>query len=77
MPIRIDDNVISLDGHCAIEEAESLHEALRAIEQPIFDVAQTITLHTAIVQLVMTSRGKVRGVPSDRVLAACFCNRLL
>jgi hypothetical protein len=77
MPIRIDDNVISLDGHCAIEEAESLHEALRAIEQPVFDLAHTSTLHTAIVQLIMTSPGKVRGLPSDRVLAACFCNCLL
>jgi hypothetical protein len=74
MAIRIDDNIISIDGHCAIEEAEPLFETLRTIEEPIFDLTQTKTLHTSIVQLVLASSAKVRGMPSDKVLAACFRN---
>ena len=38
MPFRIDDNVISLDGHCSVEEAQPLFEALRGVDEPIFDL---------------------------------------
>ena len=76
MAIHIDDNIISIEGHCPIEEAEPLFETLRGIEDPIFDLSGAKTLHTSIVQLVLASSGKVRGLPSDRVLASCFrkCN---
>ncbi len=76
MPFRIDDDVISLDGHCPIEEAQPLFEALRGLDEPIFDLGGTQTLHTAIVQLILASPGSVRGTPADRWLAACFRDRL-
>jgi hypothetical protein len=44
------------------------------IEEPIFDLTRTKTLHTSIVQLVLASSAEVRGMPSDKVLAACFRN---
>ncbi|MCW6511557.1 hypothetical protein [Lichenifustis flavocetrariae] len=75
MPIRTEDSLIALDGHCTIEEAEALFEILRGIEEPVFDLAATNTLHTAIVQLIMASSGVVRNIPDDPVLAACFHNR--
>ena len=75
MPIRTDDTLIGLDGHCTIEEAEALFEILRTIDEPVFDLAATVTLHTAIVQLIMASRGVVRNIPNDPVLAACFRDR--
>jgi hypothetical protein len=74
MTIIIDDNVVSIEGHCPIEEAEPLFETLRTIDEPIFDLTRTKTLHTSIVQLVLASSAKVRGMPSDKVLAACFRN---
>jgi hypothetical protein len=77
MAIRQDENIISLVGHCAIEEAESLFEALRATEDPIFDLAEATSLHTAIVQIIMASSGKVRGVIANPVLAACLRERTL
>jgi len=77
MPFTIDGDVISLDGHCPIEEAQPLFDALRAVDEPIFDVSRTLSLHTAIVQLILASAGGVRGAPADRWLAACFRDRVL
>jgi hypothetical protein len=72
MAINIQDNVIAIEGHCPIDEAEPLFETLRGIEDPIFDLSQATTLHTAIVQLVLASSARIRGMPSDKVLASCF-----
>jgi hypothetical protein len=77
MPYRIDDDVISLDGHCSIEEAQPLFDALRDVDEPIFDLEHAQTLHTAVVQLILASTGRVRGAPADRWLAACLRDRLL
>jgi hypothetical protein len=76
MPFTLDDDVISLDGHCPIEEAQPLFEALRAVDEPIFDVSRALSLHTAIVQLMLASAGAVRGAPADLWLAACFRDRV-
>jgi hypothetical protein len=77
MPFTIDGDVISLDGHCPIEEAQPLFDALRAVDEPIFDVSRALSLHTAIIQLILASTGSVRGAPADRWLAACFRDRVL
>ena len=75
MPFSTSQNVVSIEGHCSIEEAEALHEVLRAIEEPVFDLSEADHLHTSIVQLMMASGGQVRALPGDMVLAACFGNR--
>jgi hypothetical protein len=72
MPITVSESVIHLIDHCAIEEVEALHEELRTIEQPIFDLAEVASLHTAIVQLIMLTGGAIRSLPPDPVLTACF-----
>jgi hypothetical protein len=72
MAINVEDNVVSIAGHCPIDEAEPLFETLRGIEDPIFDLSQATTLHTAIVQLVLASSARIRGMPSDKVLTSCF-----
>jgi hypothetical protein len=77
MPFTMDGDVISLDGHCPIEEAQPLFDALRAVDQPIFDVSRALSLHTAIVQLILASAGRVKGAPADRWLAGCFRDRVL
>jgi hypothetical protein len=76
MPVHTSDGRVTLEGHCTIEEAESLCSALQAMEEPIFDCAETKSLHTAILQLILISGGKVRSLPSDPVLAACLKERL-
>ena len=75
MPMRIEDGVITLDGHCAIEEAQPLFDLLGGIDAPIFDVTQAKSLHTAIVQLILASSGSVRGASASPLLAACFGDR--
>jgi hypothetical protein len=68
----VSENEISFIGPCPIDEAEALHDALRDIEHPVFDLSEAGHLHTAIVQLIMASAGLVRGVPADPVLTACL-----
>jgi len=72
MPFRIDDNVVTLDGHCSVEEAQPLFEALLGVDDPSFDLGRAETLHTAIVQLILASTGRVTRAPADRWLAGCF-----
>ncbi len=76
MPIRTNDNIVFLEDHCPIEEAEALHEILKEIDAPVFDLTGASYLHTAIVQLVMASPGTVRVTQPDKVLVACLGDRL-
>jgi hypothetical protein len=76
MPMNIVENVVRLNGLCAIEEAEALHQALCGMERPIFDLTEAAHLHAAIVQLIMASGGMVRGLPTDLALAACLRDRI-
>ena len=75
MPFTTREKVVFLEGHCSIEEAEPLHEVLRGVEDSVFDLSEAGHLHTSIVQIIMASRGQVRGVAPDLVLAACFGDR--
>jgi hypothetical protein len=72
MAIHIEDNVVSITGHCPIDDAESLFETLRGIEDPVFDLSHATTLHTAIVQMVLASSARIRGMPTEKVLESCF-----
>lgn len=72
MPIRTADDVIVLEGNCSVEEAETLHELLRTLHEPVLDLSGAQHLHTAIVQLIMVSKAEVRGLKPDPVLAACL-----
>ena len=77
MSFRIEGAEIAFEGHCSIEEAQSLFDALRGVEEPIFDLSRARSLHTAIVQIVLASSGRVRGAASDRAFMACFGDRLI
>lgn len=72
MPFRVTENEIHLHDHCSIEEAEALHEVVRTIESPLFDLTEVRHLHTAILQLIVASAGTVRAPPDDPVVAACL-----
>jgi hypothetical protein len=72
MPISCSDSLVRLTESCSIEDAEALHALLRSIEAPVFDLAEAGHLHTAIVQLIMASGGRVQGLRADPLLAACL-----
>jgi hypothetical protein len=77
MPHEIDGDRVRLSGPCSIEDAETLHEALRGLDRPIFEIAEGAHLHTAIAQLILTSGGRLRALPDDLVLAACLRDRVM
>ena len=66
--------VVSLEGHCSVEEAPDLFQALLAVEAPTIDLDRVESLHTAVAQVLIASRGKLRTPPTDPVLAACFAS---
>ena len=74
MPFRVEDGVVSLEGHCSVEEAPDLFQALLAVEAPTIDIDRVESLHTAVAQVLVASRGTLKRPPTDLVLAACFAS---
>lgn len=75
MPFEVKEGTLALTGACTIEEAESLHEAVRDFgEEPIFDLSGVGYMHTSIVQVLMASGGTLGAMPaeSNPVLDACL-----
>ena len=72
MPFAIDGASVKIQGQCSVEEAQDLFQALIAIERPIFDLDAVEYMHTAIAQLLIASRGRLKKAPVDPTLAACL-----
>jgi len=72
MPFAIEGARVTLQGHCAVEEAPDLFQALIAIERPVFDLDQVVYIHTAVAQVLIASRGQLERRPADPTLAACL-----
>ena len=67
--IRVDDGVIRLEGHCPVEDAEPLLEALQGGGAPSLDLGGCRSVHTAVLQLLLVSRARVLIPPADALLA--------
>lgn len=67
MSVRIDRDVVFLEGACPVGDAEPL---LAALHDPAVtvDLTGATKLHLAIVQLLLVARPASRGVPSDPFL---------
>ena len=74
MPFRIDGARVTLEGHCSVEEAPDLFQALIAIERPLFDLAAVAHMHTAVAQVLIASHGQLATRPADRTLDACLAS---
>ena len=74
MPWRIEGSRVILEGHCAVEEAPDLFQALLALERPVFALDRAETLHTAVAQVLIASRGRLERRPAERTLAACLAS---
>jgi hypothetical protein len=72
MPFQIEGSRAVLKGHCSVEEAADLFQALIAIERPVFSIEGVESMHTAIAQVLLAARGALEGSPADRTLAACL-----
>ena len=74
MPFRVEGSRVIMEGHCSVEEAPDLFQALLTVEQPVFALQQAETLHTAVAKILIASRGRLESRPAERTLAACLAS---
>jgi hypothetical protein len=68
MSVRLDQNVIHLEGACPVGDAETLLAALRELPDADVDLGAVTRLHLALVQVLLAASRNVRGVPVDPFL---------
>ncbi len=61
---RSDDGTVILDGVCAVEDAEPLLQMLQATPAAVVDWTQCRQLHTAVLQVILASRGRSGSAPA-------------
>ena len=64
MSVRLDGEVIRLEGACRIEEAETLHGLLQGGARTV-DLSACDSLHAALAQALLAHRAELRGEPAD------------
>ncbi len=72
MPFRVEGSRVTLEGHCTVEEAPELFQALLSVDEPVFALEGAQTLHTAVAQVLIAARGRLASRPEERTLAACL-----
>ncbi|MBP2314266.1 hypothetical protein [Azospirillum soli] len=72
--IRVNNGVIHLEGHCPVEDAEPLLEALQAGGDAALELGGCGSVHTAVLQLLLASRTRVLTPPADALLARLLRN---
>ena len=68
MSVRLDGNIIVLEGQCRVEDAEPLLRWLQADPGRIIDLADAEHLHTAVFQVLMALKPGLRGTARDAFL---------
>ncbi|WP_414475349.1 hypothetical protein [Microvirga sp. M2] len=61
MSVRLDGDVIVLEGPCRVEDAEPLLGYLQADRSRIVDLTEAEHLHAAVLQILMALRPALRG----------------
>jgi len=72
MPFRVEGSRVTLEGHCTVEEAPDLFQALLSVDEPVFALENAATLHTAVAQVMIAARGRLTSRPAEPTLAACL-----
>ncbi len=65
MSVRLDGEIIRLEGRCHVEDAEPLLVLLQADGTRTVDLAGSEMLHTAIVQLILAFRPPLAGTSAE------------
>lgn len=68
MSVRLDGNVIVLEGPCRVEDAEPLLGWLQADSERTIDLAGAEHLHAAVLQVLMALQPTIRGMAEDAFL---------
>ena len=69
MSVRVDGEVIRLEGDCRAADAEALCAALIGQPGREVDLSAAETLHTAVIQALLALRPVLRGDVRDRFLS--------
>ncbi|ESQ92629.1 hypothetical protein [Asticcacaulis benevestitus] len=70
MPLVFEGNVIRFDGHCTVEEALTLAQALVDIKDVEIVLSSCESMHTALLQTLIAGQPKITGVPQSKDLAS-------
>ncbi len=68
MSVRLDGNVILLEGPCRVEDAEPLLRWLQADPGRTIDLTDAEHLHAAVLQILMALRPALKGRAKDAFL---------
>ena len=68
MTVVFTTNHARFEGVCTVEEALPLLEFLKQTDDVAVDLSACTYMHTALIQLLLTARPKLAGVPADPVL---------
>jgi hypothetical protein len=61
---------IELSGRCGVEDAEALQHLLLANPESAVEWSACEHLHSAVIQLLLVARPRIRGMPSNAFLRA-------
>jgi hypothetical protein len=65
---RLDDATIRLQGSCPIVDAEPLLQCLLAAPDAVVDWSGCDAAHTAVVQILLAAKPRLRGPPRGALL---------
>lgn len=68
MTVRLDGEMIWLEGRCHVEDAEPLLGLLQAKPGRVVDCSRAETLHSAVVQVLIACSSPVAGESSDEFI---------
>ena len=77
MSVRLEGNVILLEGPCRVEDAEPLLGWLQADRGRIVDLTEAEHLHAAVLQTLMALRPALRGTAKDAFLRDWIASALM
>ena len=65
MTIRIESEIIHVEGNSPVEDAEPILAALQDGPARSVDVSRAVRLHSASIQILLALRPPIIGLPSD------------
>ncbi len=68
MTVRLDGDIIRLEGDCHVEQAETLVQLLLEDRGRAIDLTGCERLHAALAQALLAFRPRIQGSPADAFL---------
>ena len=69
MTVKSEEGRIILEGRCRVEDAEALLGALLRFPGSVVDVGAAESLHTAVLQILLTVKPRLSGTAKHQFLA--------